>query len=83
MCQAALNNDEQMSNDEKDLPKGKAVEILANVMGFTGHMRLDVKKPGSLMPTSQADISKVLQHNKSETNADNKEILPTSSRAVN
>lgn len=74
------DEDNEMLNDEQDLKKEKAAEILANVLGFTRHERLDVKKPGPLVGPPKSDETKLLTKNKNETDktaADTKEILPT------
>ncbi|KAM7354397.1 tyrosine phosphatase IA-2 isoform 1-T1 [Cochliomyia hominivorax] len=57
----------------KERRKEKARELLANMLGFTRHERLDVKKPGPLVgppPSAKEDL------NRKSNNTETKEHLP-------
>ncbi|XP_014103161.2 receptor-type tyrosine-protein phosphatase N2 isoform X1 [Bactrocera oleae] len=66
-----------VSEDEEEVRKAKARELLESMFGFTRHERLDVKKPGPLIgPPPNAVESKDTQNKTEAVNAGNKEVLP-------
>ncbi|XP_055921433.1 receptor-type tyrosine-protein phosphatase N2 [Eupeodes corollae] len=66
--------------DMSHLGKEKARELLANMLGFTRHERLDVKKPGPIVgpPPSVHSATEKPSGKESKTTdkAENKEVLP-------
>ncbi|XP_055838463.1 receptor-type tyrosine-protein phosphatase-like N isoform X2 [Episyrphus balteatus] len=66
--------------DMSHLGKEKARELLANMLGFTRHERLDVKKPGPIVgppPSAHATTEKPGKDSKKTDKAENnKEVLP-------
>lgn len=68
--------------DMSNLGKEKARELLENMLGFTRHERLDVKKPGPIVgpppsahPTTDKPAS-AKDSKKPDNKAENKEVLP-------
>ncbi|XP_054744529.1 receptor-type tyrosine-protein phosphatase-like N, partial [Anastrepha obliqua] len=63
--------------DEEEVRKAKAREILASMFGFTRHERLDVKKPGPLIGPPPNAVEPAGKQNDTESvKAGNKEVLP-------
>uniref|UniRef100_A0A1I8QCK4 Receptor-type tyrosine-protein phosphatase N2 n=1 Tax=Stomoxys calcitrans TaxID=35570 RepID=A0A1I8QCK4_STOCA len=65
---------------DKEQRKEKARELLANMLGFTRHERLDVKKPGPMVgppPSVKEDLVRKLN------NSDTKEQLPAHIKGSN
>ncbi|XP_061395036.1 receptor-type tyrosine-protein phosphatase N2, partial [Musca vetustissima] len=69
----------------KEQRKEKARELLANMLGFTRHERLDVKKPGPMLgppPSVKEDLVRKSNSTASEAN-NNKEQLPAHIKGSN
>ncbi|XP_036329933.1 receptor-type tyrosine-protein phosphatase N2-like, partial [Rhagoletis pomonella] len=64
--------------DEEEVRKAKAREILASMFGFTRHERLDVKKPGPMIgpPPNAVESAGKLNKTGEGVKAENKEVLP-------
>ncbi|XP_054083612.1 uncharacterized protein LOC105215047 isoform X2 [Zeugodacus cucurbitae] len=66
-----------VSEDEEEVRKAKARELLESMFGFTRHERLDVKKPGPLIgPPPNAVDAKDTQNKTEVASVGNKEVLP-------
>ncbi|XP_065357911.1 receptor-type tyrosine-protein phosphatase N2 [Calliphora vicina] len=77
----SMNEEQELENVyDKERRKEKARELLANMLGFTRHERLDVKKPGPLVgppPSAKEDLTR-------KTNStENKEHLPAHIKGSN
>ncbi|XP_037958052.1 receptor-type tyrosine-protein phosphatase N2 isoform X2 [Teleopsis dalmanni] len=71
--------DTDSEEEDNEIKKEKARELLANMLGFTRRERLDVKKPGPLSgpPSSEDNRDDKGKLNKTTTNKlESKEVLP-------
>lgn len=77
----SMTDEQEMDNAyDKERRKEKARELLANMLGFTRHERLDVKKPGPLVgppPSAKEDL------NRKSNATENKEHLPAHIKGSN
>lgn len=77
----SMNEEQELDNAyDKERRKEKARELLANMLGFTRHERLDVKKPGPLVgppPSAKDDF------NQKTNSTENKEHLPAHIKGSN
>uniref|UniRef100_A0A1A9VZP7 Receptor-type tyrosine-protein phosphatase N2 n=1 Tax=Glossina brevipalpis TaxID=37001 RepID=A0A1A9VZP7_9MUSC len=72
-----IREDESLDRElVDDNRKEKAREILADMLGFTRHERLDVKKPGPLVGPPHSDKEVIEKHHRNRTNI-NEENMPT------